>query len=146
MLRRYPIACRCCLALVCAAVLGCGGGSRPVTAETNLQTLAMACAKFKMVKGKLPADAQELKAFIISKDGLFDMDEAKAEQMLTSPRDGQPFVWNLPKGPAAKRPLPKNHILACEKEGVGDKRFALYAIGKIEEVDSRKVASRAARK
>jgi hypothetical protein len=115
-----------------AAVVCAGCATRPVVSEhemdpaqERLLTVGQAYSQFNYDKDRPPRGPQDLKDYLAKSPG--------PDQVLQSPRDGQPFVicWGVdlrvPPEWAKSRPA-----LAYEKSGSGGRRFVLTTMRNVE--------------
>ena len=113
---------RCCfLIFVCLGLVGCGSDTIPDNAETRMYAIAEAyCNLQDMPGGKPPATLDELRTM------LTEFHQAgmgrDPEQMLRSPRDGQPFVIILGQHVSLQG---GDDIWIYEKEGAEGFRYVM---------------------
>jgi hypothetical protein len=120
------------------AIGGCGGQpSSTGMSQDDFQTLRFASGMYETYisehKGKTPPDEQTYRSFIATKQDVLGRMQRTADQLLTSPRNGEPltFVYGrkLPQGPDGVA------YIAYEKTSVDGKRGVLAARGLFEEID-----------
>jgi hypothetical protein len=109
----------------------------------HIQDLANWYAKFRRAsKGRYPANEQQFAAFIgnsLKQAG----SSASAQEILTSPRDGQKYVVTYGK---ATSPSPNTSIVAFEKEGADGKKLIVFETKESREVDDAELKSLLPRK
>ena len=94
--------------------------------------------RYRGQNGELPRDANQFKDFLRKLDKTtldgHGVDPNDLDKLLTSSRDGKPFVWCDRKymGTAAS---PVGAVMIYEQDGKDGKRMVAYEVGKIEEVD-----------
>lgn len=125
------------LALVFGTVSGCGGPTKPPETQSGrMQAVVSLYGMARTVQGRAPADQERFKSFIVEK-GAKTLERVKvtsADELLTSERDGQPFVVIYGKPPAGINP----DVLVFEQTGVDGKRQVGFGMGHVQEVDEAK--------
>jgi hypothetical protein len=130
------------------SLTGCGGGGGEVDTvfEEGHQRMALAARlhqQFAMAnRMRAPRNEEELKKFLktLKKEQLEEMGVADAAQLLISPRDNEPYVFNWSAPGMAEMKMNKGgaggfHWIAHEKTGVGGKRYIALNMGQIRLVD-----------
>jgi hypothetical protein len=133
------------LLLGLAATLGCGGVS-PTGGGDDFQTrrllgqVATFYGDFLAERGAPPKDEAAFRAFLQERSQQLERMKLDVDSLLTSPRDGQPFVVVYGKrvAPAAS---PNTPWAAYEQTGVDGKRLAAQVRGQIVEMTSEEIAS-----
>lgn len=129
------------LALVASATwLGCGGGVSPTGGDADFQTrrrmgtVASFYGDFITANGAPPKDEAAFRAFLDERSaGLKRMNISSVDELLTSPRDGQPLVivYGKKHAPADS---PGTPWAAVEQTGVDGKRMAAQVRGSVDEL------------
>ncbi len=137
-----------CIALGCLIALptsvGCGS-SKPVgpstVDEAHLKVLGILYGKFLgSTRGRAPKDQQQFVNYLNSKRPSWEKIVDSPQQLLTSPRDGKPFV--VLYGEAYRRqPNSVTPWMAHEQEGLDGKQQVISIRGSVKEMDSAEVAS-----
>lgn len=129
---------RCLLALVMIAVIGCGKKSS--TADVGIddyESFRTASTFYGMYqkehRGQTPPDEQAFREFIESKQEILQKINKTADQLMTSPRNGEPLVFVYGKRPPAG-PGGITYV-AYEKVPVDGKRLVIGSRGVFEEMD-----------
>jgi hypothetical protein len=127
-----------------AATLGCGGVS-PTGGGDDFQTrrmlglVATFYGDFLSERGAPPKDEADFRAFLQERSKRLERMSLSADELLTSPRDGQPFVIVYGKR-VAPPDSPNTPWAAYEKEGVDGKRLAAQVRGQIVELTADEIA------
>jgi hypothetical protein len=121
---------------------GCGSAELPKNDEavTQLKVLGMLYGRY-MEANRMAAPPSEEKfvAFLESEPANWDKLAASPQELMTSPRDGQPLV--VLYGPAVKEPSGGGFAwIAHEKTGVDGKQLAVNARGSVELKDAAEIA------
>lgn len=128
----------CWFVLAIVMLVGCGGQqSSTGMSQDDYQTLRFASGMYEVYlsehRGKTPPDEQSYRSFVESKQDVLQKMQRTADQVLSSPRNGEPLVFvygkKLPKGPEGLA------YIAYEKTSVNGKRGVLAARGLFEEID-----------
>jgi hypothetical protein len=108
--------------------LGCSSSQHQVSVvESNIGQLSIYYGQFRQAnQGRVPKDEAEFKGFLQKLPGF---DEAKVTEMLTSPRDKQPYVVRY------KAPPPPQGVVMHEATGLNGIRFAVNINGAVLELD-----------
>lgn len=125
------------LALLSVALVGCGGSTeRQETQSGRLRTVVTLYGMERTVQGRPPASAEDFKKFITErgKASLERSGVASADELLTSDRDGQPYVVIYGKPPTGMN----QDVVAFEQTGVDGIRLVGFGLGYVEEVDEAK--------
>jgi hypothetical protein len=118
--------------------IGCGGSSESsgMSAE-DYETLRSASAMFGQYmganNGKTPPDEQAFRAFLETKKDVLDKTGKTVDELLTSPRNGEPLVFVYGKKPVSG-PMGMTYF-AYEKTPVDGKRLVLASRGMFEQMD-----------
>ena len=84
-------------------------------------------------QGRPPKDEKEFRAYLDSMpQALAAYNVTQVDQMLTSPRDGQPFVIIFGKKKIAPADSPGTPWAAYEQTGIDGKRFAVQVRGGVK--------------
>lgn len=143
--RRAPVlSCVWPMALILAAgQLGCGGGASgggDDRARAMMRMVGIEYGRFLAAhNGQPPQDDAELRRFIdaqISQTPNYGV--SSAQELLTSPRDGQPLKVVVGKK-AAVADQPDLAWAAFEQTGVGGQRLAVNTRGLVQELSSAEV-------
>ena len=132
-------------ALLMAAALGCGGGVSPTGGGDEFQTrrmlglVATFYGDFLGERGAPPKDEADFRAFLQERSQRLENMSLSIDELLTSPRDGQPFVLVYGKR-IAPPDSPNTPWAAYEKEGIDGKRLAAQVRGQIVELTSEEIA------
>jgi hypothetical protein len=126
---------------VLAALLlttGCGGSSASSGMnEDDYATLRSVSAMFSQYmganNGKTPPDEQAFRAFLETKKDVLDKTGTTADQLLTSPRSGEPLIFVYGKTPVSG-PMGMVYF-AYEKSPVDGKRLVIASRGMFEQMD-----------
>jgi hypothetical protein len=116
-----------CVALIVLGLAGCGHKPPPEpakgSAQANLEAILNSYRKASNELKRPPKSLDEFKSYL--------KQYGDPEQLLISPRDGQPFVLVLGtdiwEEPSPTNPL----IIAYEKEGKDGRRFAVMPMGAV---------------
>lgn len=117
---------------------GCGGPSESsgMSAE-DYETLRSASAMFSQYmganNGKTPPDEQAFRAFLETKKDVLDKTGKSVDELLTSPRNGEPLVFVYGKTPV-NGPMGMVYF-AYEKTPVDGKRLVLASRGMFEQME-----------
>jgi hypothetical protein len=126
----------CVLALICCLHAGCGGAISPTTAKQEGSLFKKLVLNYIEIvrrnQGRLPKNNETLsKEFDRVFHDYLAEKNMTVEQLLTSPRDGQPYVFMtqeiLPTG--------KSRIAGYEQVGVNGVRYVGLMSGDVLEVD-----------
>lgn len=118
--------------------VGCGesASSSGMTAD-DYATLRSASVMFSQYmganNGKTPPDEQAFRAFLETKKDVLDKTGTSIDQLLTSPRNGEPLVFVYGKTPVSG-PVGMTYF-AYEKTPVEGKRLVLASRGMFEQMD-----------
>lgn len=117
--------------IAAAGCLGCAGKSRPTEDEvtTDFRHISRAYLVIQSGSNRPPKDVAEIEKILgeLHKDGLND----KAEEVLTSSRDGQRYVIIMGANLGASS---SNDILAYEKTGVDGTRYVLMTSSDVRQI------------
>lgn len=126
-----------CIAVLAGGVGGCGGPAKPPETQSGrMQAVVSLYGMARTVQGRAPADEERFKSFIAEK-GAKTLERVKvtsADELLTSERDGQPFMVIYGKPPTGVNP----DVIAFEQTGVDGKRQVGFGMGHVQEVDEAK--------
>lgn len=126
------------LVLMLALVAGCGPENVSKPKEGSpIKKLAILYGQFTgRHRGQPPKDENEFKEYYATagKASLESHKVASLESLMTSPRDGKPYViiYGVPKGPPGPAGAP---VVMYEQEGVNGMRYVASSLGAVEEVD-----------
>lgn len=129
---RFPAMGRYGWLLPLAMLLGCGGGTVVVDqpldpTHERLMKIGNAYTAYLEETGQPPRSEKQLRQALA--------EQGNPDELLRSPRDGQPFVicWgvDLFGGLDWAQNTP---VLAYEKQGTGEKRYVLTAIRSVQEI------------
>ncbi len=136
------------VALGCVVTLttsvGCGG-SKPVgpttVDEAQVKVLGILYGKFLgTTRGRAPKDQQQFVDYLNSNRPSWEKIVDSPEQLLTSPRDGQPFV--VLYGEAYKgQPNSATPWMAYERDGFDGKKQLINIRGAVSEMDAAEISS-----
>ncbi|RIK88185.1 MAG: hypothetical protein DCC67_00865 [Planctomycetota bacterium] len=133
------------VAALAAALLGCSGGATAGDEERARAMMRMVGIEYGRFlashNGQPPKDEAELRQFIdaqISQTPNYGV--KNAEELLTSPRDGQPLKIIVGKKVAPPDPS-GSPWAAYEQTGVGGSRLAVNARGQVQELSSEQIES-----
>jgi hypothetical protein len=131
-----------------AALVGCGGVSRTgggddFQARRSISELASFYGDYMSEHaGAPPADEAAFRAFLQQRSaGIERMDVGGVDGLLTSPRDGQPFVVIYGKR-IAPADSPNTPWAVYEQTGVDGKRLAAQVRGEIVELTDAEISSK----
>ena len=124
-----------CGVLFAIGWVGCGGHSSSTMAgpqASNLRSIGSAYQLFLKEHRRLPANENEFQEFV----ALVAAEDLKArnvtvEQIMTSERDGQPYVVFCRDNP----PPDGSFVAAYEQVGVEGRRYVADTAGNVKEVD-----------
>jgi hypothetical protein len=131
------------LLLGLAATLGCGGVS-PTGGGDDFQTrrmlglVATFYGDFLSERGAPPKDEAAFRAFLQERSQRLERMKLDVDTLLTSPRDGQPFIIVYGKR-VAPRDSPNTPWAAYEQTGVDGKRLAAQVRGQIVELTTEEI-------
>ena len=131
------------LLLGVAAILGCGGVS-PTGGGDDFQTrrmlglVATFYGDFLAERGAPPKDDAAFRAFFQERSQQLERMKLDVDTLLTSPRDGQPFVVVYGKR-VAPPGSPNTPWAAYEQTGVDGKRLAAQVRGQIVELTTEEI-------
>jgi hypothetical protein len=133
-------------ALIGISALGCGGGVSPTGGGDDFQTrrsmtaLATFYGDYLNYYGSAPKDEATFRAFLEERtDRINKMKLGGVDELLKSPRDGQPLVVVYGKK-VAPPDSPNTPWAAYEQTGVDGKRMAVQVRGAVEELTSDQLA------
>jgi hypothetical protein len=118
--------------------IGCGGASSSTGMDADdYATLRSASGMFSQYmganNGKTPPDEQAFRAFLETKKDVLDKTGKTVDQLLTSPRSGEPLVYVYGKKPVSG---PAGMVyFAYEKTPVDGKRLVVASRGMYEQMD-----------
>ena len=124
------------------ATAGCGGGSYDPPSNESLLAIENVAKWYQLYRadhrGKQPADEAAFLTFINSK--LAERGQAAVDRtgVLTSPRDGEPYVIRY--GEASSNDLERN-LVAYEKNGAHGTQLIVTELGVSREVDEGELQS-----
>jgi hypothetical protein len=128
----------CCLVLATMLAVGCGKKSAASKlSHDDYGTLQIASSMFSTYigenSGKTPPDEQAFRTYLESKQDKLDEQGKTVDELLTSPRNGEPLVFVYGKQPVRG---PAGMIFyGYEKAPVDGKRLVLAGRGMYEEMD-----------
>jgi hypothetical protein len=129
-----------CLALLASAILaGCGGGVSPTGGDADFQTrrrmsmVASFYGDFLSANGVPPKDEAAFRAFLEERSVILKRMNLDVNELLTSPRDGQPLVIVYGKK-LAPADSPGTPWATIEQTGVDGKRMAAQVRGAVDEL------------
>lgn len=128
----------CWLLLATALLAGCGkqSGSTKIS-HADYGTLQIASTMFGLYMGenagKTPPDEQAFRAYLESKQDKLEEQGKTVDELLTSPRNGEPLVFIYGKRPV--RGPAGMTFYGYEKTPVEGKRLVLAGRGMYEEMD-----------
>jgi hypothetical protein len=129
---------RVCVLTGLLLTIGCGGSSTSTKMDADDYTaLRSASTMFSQYmganNGKTPPDEQAFRAFLETKKDVLDKAGHTVDQLLTSPRNGEPLVFVYGKTPV-NGPMGMTYF-AYEKTPVDGKRLVLASRGMFEQMD-----------
>ncbi len=128
-------------------VAGCGSNQSPVNDAGHgvVRLLASEYGRFVAARHTPPKDRQQFADFLQSRrDKLKGWGIQSVDELLTSPRDGQPMVVAYGK----RGPAPPDHVdwVAYEQTGVSGKRLVADARGGVRKLTEEQFSERVAAK
>jgi hypothetical protein len=132
-----PFRCAATLALLIGAALsaGCGSGEEGGVVEkrdeSQMRVVGILYGRYVQANGAAPTNEQKFAAFLQQEPTNWNKLAPTPEQLLTSPRDGQPLVVvygrRLKDAPEFGFP-----VIAHEKTGVDGQQMVIAANGTVE--------------
>jgi hypothetical protein len=126
------------LALMLVSAIGCGG-SGSSTSDLSLDDYgnirsvsAMYDLYMQEHRGKTPANEQDFRAFMQTKQDVFEKTGRTIDAVLASPRTGEPLVFVYGKPPVRSKSM---SYIGYEKAPVDGKRLVIGTRGMYEELE-----------
>jgi hypothetical protein len=128
------MSCRPCVWIIAAVLLAAAGCSSPAVKEVDagdpgaLRKIASAYGRATAKNDRPPTKPADLKPFL--------PDGEDVDQLLISPRDGQPYVifWGFDSRPGKSGESPV--VIGYEKAGKGGTRFVFLDMGVVSMTDA----------
>jgi hypothetical protein len=124
------------------AMTGCGRGNNDPPSVEALQAIENVAKWYQLYRsdngGKQPADESAFLAFINSKLTERGQETVDRKELLTSPRDGEPYVIRYGKVSSRDQ---ENNLVAYEKIGANGTKLIVSELARSREVDESELQS-----